>query len=196
MILEDSQIEHRIQSNVTDPYHPGSLSVDPIIDLQTQLQPASLDIRIGDQTDPDCDLMIVEDHEEFCMYGKEPKNVRPCPYKGEEWHIPPRSFLLGSSYERVQIPYDLVSRVEGRSTSGRSGLIIHATAGFIDPGFAGDITYEIFNFRNSTMRLPFRQRIGQLVFYELGSRPDNPYGQGNNKYQNQSGVTFAKSDNP
>lgn len=196
MILEDKQIKERLNGSVTDPNHPKSLKIDPVIDLEEQLQPASFDIRIGDKTKGDPDLVVVRDKKEECVYGQKPDNVEPCPFDKDRqaWIIPPRSFLLGSSLEYIRIPHDIVCRVEGRSTSGRSALIIHATAGFIDPGFQGNITYEIFNFRTSKMVLPFQQRIGQLVFYELGSRPDQPYGQGNNKYQNQSGVTLPKPD--
>jgi dCTP deaminase len=133
------------------------------------------------------------------MYGEPPKELENCPveeeYGEQHWIIPSQTFALGTSREAINVPNDLVADVEGRSTTGRTGLIIHATAGFIDPGFYGEITFEMFNLRDCPIKIPLDTRIGQMIFYEMASRPERPYGeQRGSKYQNQFGPTPAKSD--
>lgn len=100
-------------------------------------------------------------------------------------------FILGSTNESVNIPLDLAARYEGKSSMGRIGLATHITAGFIDPGFSGDITLEIKNENNHPIRIFPGMKIGQLCFFELNEDVARPYGSANlgSHYQNQSGPT-------
>lgn len=103
----------------------------------------------------------------------------------------PREFLLGSTIETVHIPTDLVAQVNGKSTWGRRGLIVHVTAGFIDPGFQGQITLELANLSSESIVLKPGARICQLVFFQLTSPAERPYGhpQLGSHYQGQRGPT-------
>lgn len=102
----------------------------------------------------------------------------------------PGEFLLGSTVEYVKIPDFLVGRMEGRSSFGRLGLIVHATAGYIDPGFVGNITLEMLNVSNIPIKLYPDIRIAQLTFEELTTPAMHPYGKAQtNKYEGQIGPT-------
>lgn len=105
----------------------------------------------------------------------------------------PGEFILGSTVERVHIPKNIAARFEGKSSLGRIGLATHITAGFIDPGFTGDITLEIKNLNNHPIRIFPGMLIGQLCFFRLNSDVDCPYGSEGlrSHYQNQIGPTPA-----
>lgn len=108
----------------------------------------------------------------------------------------PHELILGQTRELVKIPNDLLARVEGRSSFGRLGLAIHITAGFIDPGFEGNITLEIVNLGNLPVMLYPNQRVCQIVFEELVEPCEVPYGVGDrNKYQNQKSPTPSQMHN-
>lgn len=98
--------------------------------------------------------------------------------------------------ERVNLPDNIVAVVNGRSTLGRLGVTVHVTAGYVDPGFQGTITLEIFNCGPSRIMLFPGDRVAQLVFDKLSTPARRPYGSegSNNKYQNQSRVTAPRSD--
>ena len=106
-----------------------------------------------------------------------------------------REFALGSTVERVSIPNDLVARVDGRSSIGRLAVVIHATAGFIDPGFSGHITLELSNVANLPITLWPGMKIGQLCLLRLTSPAEFPYGSSKvgSKYQGQRGPTPSRS---
>ena len=106
----------------------------------------------------------------------------------------PGEFVLGSTRERLRLPDDLVSRVEGKSSLGRLGLLIHSTAGFIDPAWDGHITLELSNVNTIPITLYAGMRIGQLSFFELSSPAERPYGspQLGSSYQGQSGPTPSR----
>jgi deoxycytidine triphosphate deaminase len=133
VILSDRELKERLAR--------GDLIVDPLHEPDVQIQPASIDLRLGgaflrarDGTGPiDSHAPPPDLHDE----------VRVAP--GEPLVLGPGDFVLGSTLERVSVPRDLVARVEGRSTIGRLALLIHATAGFIDPGFEGEIALELAN---------------------------------------------------
>ncbi|MFB6265730.1 MAG: dCTP deaminase, partial [Candidatus Nanohaloarchaea archaeon] len=109
--------------------------------------------------------------------------------------IHPGEFILGSSLETVNVPDDLVARVEGRSSYGRLGIVVHATAGFVDPGFEGQITLEMQNLGNAPVRVYPEDRICQVVFETMTSEAETPYGEKKNaKYQGQKGATGSKLD--
>jgi dCTP deaminase len=106
----------------------------------------------------------------------------------------PGEFVLGSTLERIGVPDDLVGRVEGKSSLGRLGLIIHSTAGFIDAGFDGHITLELTNIATLPITLYPGMKIGQVSFMEMTTPAENPYGSGarGSKYQGQRGPTPSR----
>jgi dCTP deaminase len=106
----------------------------------------------------------------------------------------PGEFVLGSTLERVAVPYDLVARVEGKSSLGRLGLLIHSTAGFVDAGFDGHVTLELANVANLPITLYPGMKIGQISFMKMTSPAEKPYGSGANgsKYQGQRGPTPSR----
>ena len=107
--------------------------------------------------------------------------------------IHPGEFILGSTLENLRVPDDMVARVEGRSSYGRLGIIVHATAGYVDPGFEGDITLEIQNLGNAPVRLYPEDRVCQVVFETMTSEADNPYGdKKDSKYMGQQGATGSR----
>jgi dCTP deaminase len=106
----------------------------------------------------------------------------------------PGEFVLAVTMERVEVPPDLVGRLDGKSSLGRLGLIVHSTAGFVDPGFEGHLTLELSNVANLPIAIYPGMRIGQLSFYELTTAAENPYGSGEagSKYQGQRGPTPSR----
>jgi dCTP deaminase len=106
----------------------------------------------------------------------------------------PGEFVLGSTLERVRLPDDLVGRLEGKSSLGRLGLLIHSTAGFIDPGWDGHVTLELSNVANLPITIYFGMKIGQLSFMQLSEPTTTPYGSATlgSKYQGQRGPTPSR----
>ena len=167
MILNQQQI----QENTGIKIKPKPSSI--------QEQPASIDLTLSDEF-----LQPVHDEK------VDPKQDTPN-YEyitGDKILLPPHSFVLGSTIERIILPKNIVARIEGRSSIGRLGLTVHVTAGFIDPGFRGNITLEIANLSNNSIVLHKGMRICQIVFEEI-EPPMMIYGECDNKYQNQTGVT-------
>jgi dCTP deaminase len=106
----------------------------------------------------------------------------------------PGEFVLGSTLERIQLPDDLVARLEGKSSLGRLGLLIHSTAGFIDPGWDGHVTLELSNVANLPITIYFGMKIGQVSFVQMTESAETPYGAGSlgSKYQGQQGPTPSR----
>jgi dCTP deaminase len=106
----------------------------------------------------------------------------------------PGEFVLGSTAERVKLPDDLVARIEGKSSLGRLGLLIHSTAGFVDAGWDGHLTLELANVANLPILLYPGMKIGQVSFFEMTTPADNPYGSKRvgSKYQGQRGPTPSR----
>jgi dCTP deaminase len=106
----------------------------------------------------------------------------------------PGEFVLGSTLERVCVPDDLVARIEGKSSLGRLGLLIHSTAGFIDAGFDGHVTLELANVASLPITIYPSMRIGQISFLTMTTPAENPYGSGakGSKYQGQRGPTPSR----
>jgi len=106
----------------------------------------------------------------------------------------PGEFVLGSTLERVSLPDDLVARLEGKSSLGRLGLLIHSTAGFIDPGFDGHVTLELSNVANLPITIYYGMKIGQISFMQLSEATSTPYGASSlgSKYQGQRGPTPSR----
>lgn len=108
--------------------------------------------------------------------------------------IHPREFILGETMEYFEIPNDLVGRLEGKSSLGRLGIIIHSTAGYVDPGFKGTLTLEISNLANIPIKLYPKMKIAQMSFHYMSTPAQTPYGSPklHSKYQSQKGPTESK----
>jgi dCTP deaminase len=106
----------------------------------------------------------------------------------------PGEFVLGSTFERVALPDDLVSRLEGKSSLGRLGLLIHSTAGFVDAGWDGHLTLELSNVANLPIAIYPGMKIGQISFFEMTTPAAAPYGSASmgSKYQGQRGPTPSR----
>src|SRR5712691_3804255 len=114
--------------------------------------------------------------------------------EGEPFILHPGEFVLGSTLERVGIPDDMVARLEGKSSLGRLGLLIHSTAGYVDPGWDGYLTLELSNVANLPITIYPGMKIGQISFFRLTTPADVPYGSKatGSKYQGQRGPTASK----
>ena len=184
MILSDADILRRLED--------GNLSVEPLDDLDLQIQPASIDLRLGreflefQRTNIPC--IHPDSEQEVSEYVTE-----TVVDDGDEFILHPGDFVLGTTKERVEIPADLLAHVEGRSSFGRLAVVIHATAGVVDPGYCGQITLELSNLGTAPVALKPGTRISQLIFTELKSPSERPYGEGRgSKYQNQSGPQASR----
>ncbi|MCL2324395.1 MAG: dCTP deaminase, partial [Actinomycetia bacterium] len=106
----------------------------------------------------------------------------------------PGQFVLGSTIERIELSDDIVARLEGKSSLGRLGLLIHSTAGYVDPGWKGRLTLELSNVANLPILLVPGMPIGQISFTQMTTPVDRPYGHVslNSKYQDQEGTTPSK----
>ncbi len=113
----------------------------------------------------------------------------------ETFVLHPGEFVLGSTYETITLPDDIAARVEGKSSLGRLGLLTHATAGFVDPGFTGHVTLELSNVATLPIVLHPGMKIGQLCFFQLSSPSEHPYGSQakGSHYQGQRGPTASRS---
>lgn len=145
-----------------------------------QIQPASIDLRLAEDF-----LVIDEDKHSQISLNTEIKYKKII---GKNIIIPPKSFILGKTKEHIEIPLDCTAFVEGRSSIGRLGLFIQ-NAGYIDPGFKGTITLELFNACNVPIKLESNRRICQLLILKLDKKISNGY-QG--KYLGQKDVTGSK----
>jgi dCTP deaminase len=166
----------------------GRIGIEPYD--ESLLQPSSVDVRVDryfrvfhnarypfiDVREPQEDLteLIEADSEPFILH--------------------PGEFVLGSTLERIRLPDDLVARLEGKSSLGRLGLLIHSTAGFIDPGWDGHVTLELSNVANLPITIYPGMKIGQLSFVQLSEPAESPYGSGGlgSKYQGQKGPTPSR----
>jgi dCTP deaminase len=170
MILSDKTLTAMIES--------GELAVDPL--GPESIQPASIDCRLGRH------FLVVEDRN---MNGIDlDTEIQYREYEGEFITIPPHSFLLATTLESIRLPNNLTAFVEGRSSIGRIGLFIQ-NAGWVDPGFEGQITLELFNANSLPIRLQAGRRICQLVFCKMDQQALNPY---RGKYQGQKGTTGSR----
>ena len=145
-----------------------------------QIQPASIDIRIGNT------FCIVEDSPSGIINLED--EIQYKQITAEKYTLLPGQFVLATTMEYVELPDDFTAFVEGRSSLGRMGLFIQ-NAGWVDPGFKGEITLELFNANRCAIELCAGRRIGQLVFAQLDEKALNPY---RGKYQGQRGATGSK----
>jgi dCTP deaminase len=170
MILSDIKLTELIAS--------GELVVDPV--KPNSVQPASIDCHLGRH------FLIVEDRR-IHMIDMDTE-ILYREYESDEIIIPPQSFLLATTEEYVELPANLTAFVEGRSSIGRIGLFIQ-NAGWVDPGFKGQITLELFNANSLPIRLQAGRRICQLVFCGMDQAAKNPY---KGKYQGQRKATGSR----
>jgi dCTP deaminase len=140
---------------------------------ETMVQPASVDLRLGTS------FRVFHNHRISAIdLANPPKNLTELVEIGDadSFVIHPGEFVLGSTQEHVELPNDVVARIEGKSSLGRLGLIVHATAGFVDPGFKGTLTLEITNLTRVPIILWPGKPIAQLSFMALDQPAERPYG--------------------
>lgn len=170
MILSDKTIKSLLQN--------GTLSISPLED--DQIQPASVDIRLGNT------FSIVEDSSTGILTFT--NKIAYKEMRSGTYLLLPGQFVLATTKEYISLPDDLTAFVEGRSSLGRMGLFIQ-NAGWVDPGFSGEITLELFNANRCAIELQAGRRIGQLVFARMDRAALHPY---RGKYQGQRGATGSK----
>jgi dCTP deaminase len=177
MILSDRDIKKYIQAEKL-------IVKSKRADFLDQIHASSMDFRLGN-------TFKIYKHSKFPML--DPKNMPDKDFvkvievkKDEPFIVQPGEFVLGVTEEIIGLPDNLVARVEGRSSLGRLGLLVHATAGFVDPGFYGTITLEISNINRLPIALYPGQRVGQFAFETMTSSAEIPYHKKScSKYQGQ-----------
>ena len=170
MILSDKTISKMLDEK--------SLIITPL--TNEQIQPASVDIRLGNT------FSVVDDIPTGIITLD--KQIKYKSITTDTYLILPGQFVLATTMEYFELPNNITAFVEGRSSLGRMGLFIQ-NAGWVDPGFKGEITLELFNANRCAIELKTGRRIGQLVFAEMDAYALNPY---NGKYQGQTGATGSK----
>jgi len=181
MILSDGDIRAALKE--------GRIGIEPFDDAN--VQPASVDLHVDryfrtfhNARHPFIDVRKpMEDLTEMVEVDRD-----------EAFILHPGEFVLGSTAEHVRLPNDLVARLEGKSSLGRLGLLIHSTAGFVDAGFQGHLTLELSNVANLPITIYPDMKIGQISFFQLTSEAENPYGSSKvgSKYQGQRGPTPSR----
>lgn len=170
-VLADKSIaEFCAKREMVLPYYPEDV------------QPASIDMRLGNE------FIVFDKHEGLFLDldGVHDRSARKIVKDGGKGFIlHPGDFVLGVTESRVDIPHFLMGRIEGKSSIGRLGIMVHVTAGFIDPGFKGPITLEICNLRSIPIILRPGKAICQISFHMMDSMPLKPY---NGRYQDATGV--------
>jgi dCTP deaminase len=170
MILSDKTILDMVVDN--------RLGIAPLD--RSQIQPASVDIRLGNT------FSIVEDFPDGIVTMD--SKIAYKTITADRYVLMPGQFVLATTMEYFRLPDNLTAFVEGRSSLGRMGLFIQ-NAGWVDPGFEGEITLELFNANKCAIELKAGRRVGQLVFAEMDKPALHPY---RGKYQGQKGATGSK----
>jgi len=170
MILSDKKILKMIEDK--------ELVIEPL--TKEQIQPASVDIRLGNT------FSVVDDSSSGVITLENKISYKTI--TSDTYLIMPGQFVLATTMEFFELPNNLTAFVEGRSSLGRMGLFIQ-NAGWVDPGFKGEITLELFNANRCAIELKAGRRVGQLVFAEMDDYALNPY---NGKYQGQKGATGSR----
>ncbi len=170
MILSDKTLTKMLEEK--------TLVVEPI--EKEQIQPASIDIRLGNT------FSIVEDTSTGIINLE--NEIKYKTITSDSYILLPNQFVLATTMEYFDLPDDLTAFVEGRSSLGRMGLFIQ-NAGWVDPGFKGEITLELYNANRCAIELKAGRRVGQLVFAKMDDTALNPY---NGKYQGQRGATGSR----
>lgn len=170
MILSDKTIRQMLDS--------GVLRVEPI--KQDQIQPASIDLRLGRV------FLKVDENRTECITMRD--QLKYVKLERDEIVIPPQTFMLATTMEYIKLPNRITGFVEGRSSIGRMGLFIQ-NAGWVDAGFEGEITLELFNANSLPIKLEAGRRICQIVLAKMDSPAQRPY---SGKYQYQKGAVGSR----
>jgi len=181
MILSDRSIREELKT--------GRIVIEPL--LESCIQPSSVDLTL------DRYFRVFRNHTMRVIDVKEDQEelTELVEIEGDDVFIlHPGEFVLGSTAERVALPDDLVARLEGKSSLGRLGLLIHSTAGFVDAGWDGHLTLELSNVANLPITLYPGMKIGQISFLQMTTPADNPYGSAavGSKYKGQRGPTPSR----
>jgi dCTP deaminase len=185
MVLSDHTIREELEA--------GRIVIDPLWD--DCIQPSSVDLHVDQY------FRLFRNHTQRVIDVREDQeDLTELVDVGPDGPLVlhPGEFLLGSTVERVRLPDDLVARLEGKSSLGRLGLLIHSTAGFVDAGWDGHLTLELSNVANLPITLYPGMKIGQISFLRMSTPADRPYGSEGlgSKYQGQWGPTPSRySDN-
>ena len=181
MILSDRDIRAELDS--------GRIVIDPL--GPEAIQPSSIDVRVDDSFR----VFANHRHPYIDVRQEQPDLTELVKVPPDEpFILHPGEFVLGSTHERVALPDDLVARLEGKSSLGRLGLLIHSTAGFVDAGWDGWLTLELSNVATLPIAIYPGMKIGQLAFFRLSSAAEVPYGsrQLGSKYKGQQGPTASR----
>jgi dCTP deaminase len=181
VILSDRSIREQLDQ--------GRIVIDPLD--KDCIQPSSVDLHV------DRYFRVFRNHTMgFIDVKQDLEDLTELVEIGEDdvFILHPGEFVLGSTLERVALPDDLVARLEGKSSLGRLGLLIHSTAGFVDAGFDGHLTLELSNVANLPITLYPGMKIGQISFLQMTTAAEQPYGSGalGSKYQGQRGPTPSR----
>ena len=181
MVLSDSTIARLIDE--------GRIGIDPYD--PALLQPSSVDVCV------DRYFRVFHNARYPYIDVKQPQEALTelVEVTGDEpFILHPGEFVLGSTLEVISLPDDLVARLEGKSSLGRLGLLIHSTAGFIDPGFEGNVTLELSNVANLPITIYHGMKIGQISFMQMTEPTTTPYGSSalGSKYRGQRGPTPSR----
>jgi dCTP deaminase len=181
MILSDRTIREQLAA--------GRIGIDPLD--ESCIQPSSVDLRLDRlfRVFLNHTMSVIDVRKDLSDLTQEVEIA-----DGDAFILHPGEFVLGSTSERVSLPDDIVARIEGKSSLGRLGLLIHSTAGFIDAGFSGHITLELSNVANLPITLYPGMKIGQVSFLQMTTPADVPYGSAKvgSKYQGQRGPTPSR----
>jgi len=181
VVLSDRTIKAEIEAGriVIDPYDPGLV------------QPSSIDVRV------DRKFRVFHNARHPFIDVRKPMEdlteLVEVP-EGEPFILHPGEFVLGQTLEAITLPDDLVARLEGKSSLGRLGLLIHSTAGFVDPSFEGNLTLELSNVANLPITIYYGMPIGQISFMRMDGPVETPYGTAaaGSKYQGQAEPTPSR----
>ncbi|VVB70579.1 dCTP deaminase, dUMP-forming [uncultured archaeon] len=178
MILSDKDIRAAIKKN--------EIKVTPFV--EENVQPASVDLTLGNK------IRIFRKDKYFLIDVKESQNFTDLIDVKDSFILHPGEFILGSTNEIIGLSGKFTARVEGKSSLGRIGVITHATAGFIDPGFEGNITLELGNVGSLPVKLYPGMKIAQISFLQMSSEPEKLYGEGklNSKYKGDKGPVESR----
>ncbi len=192
MLLSEIDIAKRL----VDRDDKKRLVITPIVNAREQFGPSSFDVHLGTEfrqleniNRPSILLKGELSREEEAFYTK---NVVLSPNRSVYLH--PGEFVLAATLEYFRFPDDLAGRIEGRSSWGRLGLLVHATAGFVDPGFAGALTFELSNVGRLPIELKPGLRLGQICFFQMSQTSLIPYSMKHRaKYLGAPGVQGSRA---
>ncbi|MGB1749867.1 MAG: dCTP deaminase [Dehalococcoidia bacterium] len=182
MVLSDRSIREAIEA--------GTIKIEPYSDRD--VQPASVDFHLANTilVFRNSTLPYIDLRKDVPNLTEEVEITEEVPFM-----LHPGEFVLGSTLEKLTLPNDIVARIEGKSSLGRLGLMIHSTAGFIDPGWTGNLTLELANVSRLPITLYFGMRIGQISFQQMTTEVERPYGSKelSSRYQGQEVPTASRA---